>query len=80
MNLDHPTLYWTFVFVFVEGCFVCVFIFVFVFVSVEYVFTLDRSNDSAKLIVKGALWEEHIHKIRKSRKNIHIYHKMFKTS
>ena len=41
MNLDHPTLYWTFVFVFVEGCFVCVCIFVFVFVFVEYVFTWD---------------------------------------
>ena len=60
MNLDHPTLHWTFGFVFVEGClafvegcFVCVLIFVFVFV--EYVFTLDRLNDSAKPIVKAAL-------------------------
>ena len=74
MNLDHPTLYWTFVFVFVEcclafveGCFVCVLIFVFVFVFVEYVFTLDRLNDSAKPIVKAALWEEYNHEISKSR-------------
>ena len=57
MNLDHPTLYWTFVFVFVGGCFVCVciFVFVFVFVFVEYVLTWDRLNDSAKLIVEAAL-------------------------